>query len=219
MWPSETTAIRIYNIANFVFIASLGVGLISTVLVIWMGNVKETYLKKDLALTNERAATLENSAAQAKLELEHIKKKVGPRQLNREAFLKALENQPKLPIQILYLRDDPDSFEFAQQIEGVLKEAKWEVQSRNPIPTPSTPRSEPTTMSVGGQPTGVTVSAHSLSEEEINAGMNRTLGKPWKKTPWTVLVFAFEQSMGESKASSHDSVPAGVLRVVVGPRP
>lgn len=69
MWPSEEWASRLYNLANMFLIAGLAVGVISTVLVVWMGNVKEEYLNRDLAATNERAAEAEKRAAQANLEL------------------------------------------------------------------------------------------------------------------------------------------------------
>lgn len=74
-------------------------------------------------------------------------------------------------------------------------------------------------MTVGGQPSGVTVVAHSISEEEEQATWNSTLGRDWVKTPWTVLSVAFQKSMAEAKGSSHPTCPEGVLRVIVGSRP
>ncbi len=62
--------------------------------------------------------------------------------------------------------------EFAQEIENSLKAAKWIVISRDVIPTPSGIRSGaeiPIIMSVGDQPSGVTVVAHSVSERESRA--------------------------------------------------
>lgn len=174
----------------------------------------------DKKISEARART-----AEAELKLEQLRKQVGPRELNRAVFLKALEGHPKAPVAILYLRDDPDSLEFAQEIENSLKAAKWTVISREVIPTPSGIRSGPEipiTMSVGGQPSGVTVVAHSVSERESRASefMIRSDWETtdWVKTPWTVLSNAFLQSMGRGSSSSHTSVPEGTLRVVVGPR-
>lgn len=62
VWPSEPIASRIYDIANMVLVASLAFGVISTGLIVWMGNVKEEYLKS-------RLATGESDLAAAKLEL------------------------------------------------------------------------------------------------------------------------------------------------------
>jgi hypothetical protein len=64
MWPSEAWASRLYDIANWGLVAGLVVGIVSTILVVWMGNVKESYLRRDLANTNERAAKAERDTAQ-----------------------------------------------------------------------------------------------------------------------------------------------------------
>jgi len=185
--------------------------------------------RKEAAVANENTARLSlrveeesKERIKAELELERLKKQVGPRLLNREAFLKALEGQPKAPVQVLYLRDDPDSLEFAQEIAGLLERAGWTVTAREPIPTPSAVRSGPDipiAMSVGGQPSGVTVVAHSISEKESEAGLNRSMGKEWVKTPWTVLSDAFGKSMGVAQSAGNVATcPVGILRVVVGPR-
>ncbi len=63
MWPSEDWASRLYDLANWGLIVGLIIGVISTVVLVWMGNVKESYLKKGLAATNERAAHAEERAA------------------------------------------------------------------------------------------------------------------------------------------------------------
>ena len=72
MWPSEEVAFRLYDFANWGLIAGLVVGVISTVLLVWMGNVKETYLRRDLATTTagtaaaiERAGNAGKEAAEA----------------------------------------------------------------------------------------------------------------------------------------------------------
>jgi hypothetical protein len=49
MWPSEETASTWYTAANFCLIASLAVGVISTLIIVKMGNVKEQYLQARLA--------------------------------------------------------------------------------------------------------------------------------------------------------------------------
>lgn len=229
MMLSETLAIRLNDLSNLALIVGLVIGVVATAILVWTGGVKEEYLKRDLAVTNERAANanaraakLENDAAQARLELEKLKEKIGPRKLNRVIFHRTLEGQPKEPVEILYLRDDPDSLEFAQEIENDLKQAEWTVVSREPIPSPregTADANNPITMSVGGQPSGVTVVAHSVSEEESQASWNAIIGKDWVKTPWTTLAVAFQKSMGESKGSSHPTCPNGVLRIIVGPRP
>src|SRR5215472_7304542 len=63
MWPSEEWASKTYDWANIGLIASLVAGVISTFLVVWMGNVKEGYLKQSLAQSKQQTATLELQAA------------------------------------------------------------------------------------------------------------------------------------------------------------
>jgi hypothetical protein len=178
---------------------------------------KQQKVQSELAKQETLLAKQQERAANAELELERLKMQAGPRRINRGEFLKALDGQPKAPVEILYLRDDQESFEFAQEIENVLRMATWEVISRGPIPASGS--ESPTAMTVGGQPSGVTVVVHSVSEEEAESGQKRFTGKEWLRTPWTVLQHAFEQSTGESHASTNTGVPPGILRVVVAPKP
>jgi hypothetical protein len=67
MWPSLGTAAWLYDVANFGLIIGLVVGVISTVLVVWMGNVKEEYLKRELANSRERTASLEKQSGESKI--------------------------------------------------------------------------------------------------------------------------------------------------------
>ena len=65
MWPSEELASRLYNMANVGLIVGLVLGVICTALVVWMGNVKEAYLQKEIADTDQRAALANERAAEA----------------------------------------------------------------------------------------------------------------------------------------------------------
>jgi len=56
IWPSFEIASCLYDWANIGLICALVAGVISTILVVWMGNVKETYLRRDIADNQERAA-------------------------------------------------------------------------------------------------------------------------------------------------------------------
>ena len=63
MWPSESWASRLYDVANVTLVVGLIIGVISTCLLVWMGNIKEEYLRRNLAGTSERAAHAEERAA------------------------------------------------------------------------------------------------------------------------------------------------------------
>jgi hypothetical protein len=66
MWPSAETASSLYDLANIGLIIGLVVGVVSTVLLVWMGNVKEGYLNRALADSRERTASLEKQSGESK---------------------------------------------------------------------------------------------------------------------------------------------------------
>jgi hypothetical protein len=65
MWPSERAASTVFDLANLALVVSLAVGAASTVLVVWMGGVKESYLKLDVAAASAVGDTAKRDAAQA----------------------------------------------------------------------------------------------------------------------------------------------------------
>jgi len=67
MWLSIDTASWIYDLANIGLIIGLVLGVICTVLAVWIGNVKEDYLNRALVDSRERTATLEKQSAESKL--------------------------------------------------------------------------------------------------------------------------------------------------------
>ena len=83
MWPSEATASLIANIANIALIASLVVGVVSTFIVVWMGNVKEGYLKREIAIAHERAAELNQKAEEERLARVKIEERLAPRHITQ----------------------------------------------------------------------------------------------------------------------------------------
>lgn len=63
--PSPTSAAIIFGWANLGLIISLAVGVISTILLVWMGNIKEDDLKERLASSNVKAEDAVRGAARA----------------------------------------------------------------------------------------------------------------------------------------------------------
>src|ERR1700722_5231481 len=61
MWPSFELASSLYYYANIFLIIALIGGVISTVVIVWMGNVKEDYLNQDLEKSKAETAKLMNS--------------------------------------------------------------------------------------------------------------------------------------------------------------
>jgi hypothetical protein len=77
MWPSENFASRLYGWANIGLIVGLVIGVIATILIVWMGNTKESYLAKRVSEANSAAAEANERAENAreraaKLELEAL---------------------------------------------------------------------------------------------------------------------------------------------------
>ena len=58
MWPSLSVANHIADIGNILFIGSLVVGVVSTVLIVWMANAKEGYWERARQDSDERIARL-----------------------------------------------------------------------------------------------------------------------------------------------------------------
>jgi len=69
MWPSINVAVGLYDLGNIGLIIGLVIGVISTVLVVWMGNIKEEYLNRELAVSRERTASLEKQSTESQAEI------------------------------------------------------------------------------------------------------------------------------------------------------
>jgi hypothetical protein len=201
---------------------------------LWMGTrVRDRDFETQMASVNlassqalERAGTLERDAATireraatAELRLEQLRKDLGPRQLQRDLFIRLITGQPSARVEVMYLQDDPECFGLAQQIFLALESGKWPVEVPKPIP-PLIISNFPTAMSVGGQPSGVTVVGGGITQEEADAQTNAMQGKEWVKTPWTVLMHALGEALGKISGSGGgvSPPPEGTLRVVVSPR-
>jgi hypothetical protein len=161
-------------------------------------------------------------AKEAELKLEQLRDKLKPRAINGDVFLKALEGKPKAPVEILFVRDDPECFQLAMQIRDWLKTAKWDVDDAVAISKADTPRLAKYTssMGVGGQPSGVTLVQRAASQVDFD----RERDDPFDPsapidTPGKALSRALMDSLGSvAGAMSFDTGTPGMLRVVVGPK-
>lgn len=122
MWPSSEIAICLYKAANISLIVALGIGVIATGLVVWMGSVKEGYLRRDLA-------ELEKEAANARLETERLKEAVSWRVIPPECaseLEKVLSAKPG-SVNLRYMDGDPEALYLAIQYSRILSKANWKV--------------------------------------------------------------------------------------------
>lgn len=126
--------------------------------------------REEIRLSNERIAA-------AELETARIRKEFGPRNLDWNSFVTALKGAAQVQLEILYVADDSDSMELAQQIQLACSAAGWGMPPRNPIQRPAG-WSEPLAMSVDGQPKGVTVvSRHPTPSDGVAKAVGAGLGQ------------------------------------------
>jgi hypothetical protein len=218
--PIWETIFRIATWSALIFGAlSIGSAFVSA----WVGWEITDATQKDadvrIRAGDVRMAEANARTKEAELKLEQLRKDWGPRQLQRDIFIKEVTGQPTAHVEIMYLQDDPECFELAQQIWRALEDGKWPVEAPKPIPSLIL-SDGPTPMSVGGQPSGVTVVVRGITQEETEAAENAMMGRAWVKTPWSVLTHALGLSLGKisSHAGGASTPPEGVLRVVVSPR-
>lgn len=150
--------------------------------------------KLEALAANERIEELRN-------ENRELKKRVEPRKLNWNSFVEILRSARRVRLEIMYVADDNDSMQLAQQIQQAASATGWEEPSRNPIERPNG-WSESLAMSVDGQPTGVTVvAAFGTPTDKVEGAIQAGLG-----------------SVATHIGGAH-APPPGVIRIVVAPKP
>ncbi|WP_203301056.1 hypothetical protein [Marinobacter sediminum] len=217
MWLSLEVASKLYHWANIGLIASLVGGAVSTVFVVWMGNIKEEYLNRDLGAAQERSTLLESQitesqkaiseanarAAEAKLELERLK---APRILD-ESQRQALVEATKAFVNQEYCALLPpaglDTESFWAILNKTLSDAGWK-------------RVDPPGLVVGEPPAGVA----------INAPPGVFLGvAPSQKDRIGAAAVALAKAlndvgiMAEAGLDNEAEKKPGVIRIVIGLKP
>jgi len=193
-------------------------GLLGAIISREVSAVTQRESDERIAAANSMAAKSNEAAATAALKLEQLRAQVGPRQFNRAAFLDALRGETAGTVQIVYLRNDHECFDVAQQLSRLLEDAGWQVAP--PVPIFDGRHVQPAAMNVDGQPAGLTVVASIDSHAEVEAEQIRFRGQAWVHTPFTTLTYAIERGIG--RVATHINGPnrplPGTLRVVVAPR-
>jgi hypothetical protein len=86
MRPSLPVANHIADVANWLFIGSLVVGVVSTILIVWMAGVKEAYWDLDRMESGERIAQLNNDTERLKSDNLRLQTQLAPRSLTKEQY-------------------------------------------------------------------------------------------------------------------------------------
>jgi len=145
MWPSVDVATRLYDLANTGLVISLVVGAIATVLVVWMGNMKESYLRLELsstaqkaseadaraAVANERASNSETATEMLRAKNLELERWLAPRELapNDAATLRAATHLPQFKGRQIWIVsvEDAEALRLAQQLGVILKASGLDV--------------------------------------------------------------------------------------------
>ena len=148
MWPSLETASKVANVANLLFIGSLVVGVISTIVIVWMSNVKEEHWSDLRRRSDERIAELSTETAAANARAKEaelaLAKFKAPRHLSPEQQAELVQKMsawsviPKsgLPqsVAVFAISTAFEANAFADQLATTLgpQGAKWSV-NRNHV--------------------------------------------------------------------------------------
>jgi hypothetical protein len=225
MWPSLPTANHIADLANVFFIGSLVAGVVSTILIVWMSGVKETYWEKDRTESAERVAglvlqgdqlrkdTAEANARTKESELA-LAELSSPRNIDPAPFKKALEGVTPVKVEILYAEACSDCFWLASWISNFLGPQGglgWPIVGPRPLMpvTSGDLAGLPPAMPAHAATWGVTVVA------------SKKLGAWDDGTPPRALLMALVRSMGKRPLVSgnvDDASPKDAVRIVVAPK-
>jgi len=172
------------------------------------------YKAKIEAAKDLKIAELNNETAR-------LRKQVGPRQIDLETFLKALEGRPTSPAEIMFPKENGEAFLLAIQFRDLLRLAKWQVAEPVPVPPSDIPRlaNQPSHMAAGGQPMGVTVAVRADTQDDFQRLEDRDA-----PTAVNALSQAIQSTLGGVSGYAagpdvYDPPPAGTIRIIVGPKP
>lgn len=128
----------VYIWANWLLLASLIVGVISTYGIVASGKLRDEQSKRDLAeartvaaQAHERAAILEKEAASARLETERLKALAAWRRISSDQHAKLVESlrgKVKGKVWVEFVDTDPEATQFHADLWQTLKDANVNVQ-------------------------------------------------------------------------------------------
>jgi hypothetical protein len=159
MWPSLPVANHVADVANWFFIGSLVVGVVSTVLIVWMAGVKEGYWELARQGSEERIAALVSQGDQAKAQLGtaqadiakanaqiaeanarvaeaekqnlDLRAKIASRRVTAEQYKILVDELSKFPAPFdIVVMGDPESALFASDLLKVFADARWILEKR-----------------------------------------------------------------------------------------
>jgi hypothetical protein len=131
MWPSLPVANHIADIANWFFVGSLVVGVVSTILIVWMAGVKETHWELDRRESGERIAQLNNDTERLKSDNLRLQTQLAPRSLSKEQFDEIQTLKGHLTAVNIAVEDDVECNMFAALLGTAIQKAGVIVRQYN----------------------------------------------------------------------------------------
>ena len=185
-------------------------------------NARAAEANEKAAVLNERAAKLENEAAQARLELEKMKLTRFER-LNRDEFRRRIRGKPKIRVELLFPKDDVDSYMLAIAVKGCLDAEGWTAIGPRPIREEDLSFSDmdkdaPPSLRAGVNLGGVSYVAKQMARlgdqnDPINILMSALLGGkhsfPDTKNQHEHISY---------QGTSDPAVPEDLVKLIIGPR-
>ena len=124
-WPSLDTASRVADTANLFFIASLVVGVVSTITIVWMANVKEAHWDIARIQSEERIAEAQRETARLKEKFSW--RRIDPEKLKQLVADLRSAGAGATPIGVSTFSSDPESSAYADDIAFALQDAGYNV--------------------------------------------------------------------------------------------
>lgn len=154
-------------------------------------------------------------------ETARLRKQIGPRQIDSDKFMKALEGKPKAPIEIMFPKENGEAFLLALQFRDLLRKAGWQASEPIPVPLNDIPRlaNQPSHIAAGGEPIGIGVVVRADTNEEFEQ-----FGSMTANSPAAAIFNAISQTFGGAAGHTAgpnvlNTPPRGTVRIVVGPKP
>jgi hypothetical protein len=171
--------------------------------------------------TGKQIAEATARQKEAELKLEQLRQKMGPRRIDSETFLKALEGKPKAPVEIMFPRENGEAFQLAMQFRDLLRVAKWTVSEPIPAPLSDIPRlaNQPPHMAAGGQPLGIGVVVRADTPEDFKIFSDHLANTPTNALSNAIQAVFSEVSEMAAGPEVFRAPALGTVRIVIGPKP
>jgi hypothetical protein len=208
IWPSREWSEWLYDCANIALIGALIVGAVATVTVVWMGNKKEEYLKRDVAGAQLRGDEANARAKEAELALERFKAPRIMTEAQARHFIEEASKYSGTQADIWIIGDTPEPIGIGQIIFRLLEISGWKTVSWN--------------WAGGGAVMGIAVIVKEASGSDIDKAANflvdslNAVGIVSTRQNWGIDWDKFPGMLNGPPFSADKTAP---IRIIIGAKP